>query len=153
MPSSSCAFLYSCIFLIGFFRTFSSSLSDGTGLLLLCEVAAKPFFEQHNANYNADRDSRAASCLATKGLGRVQPAAWQDAGETLENDALKGVHMPKGKPKEDATSAFSLWYNEVRLLAFPFPAGSTVLMSFVLDQYIVYDPAQIRVRYLLMVKM
>ena len=90
-------------------------MSDGTGLLLLCEVAAKPFFEQHNANYNADRDSRAASCLATKGLGRVQPAEWQDAGEILENEALKGVHMPKGKPKEDNSNPMALWYNEVRL--------------------------------------
>lgn len=36
------------------------SLSDNTGLLLLCEVAAKPFFEQHHANYNADADCKAA---------------------------------------------------------------------------------------------
>ncbi|TCD65883.1 hypothetical protein EIP91_002043 [Steccherinum ochraceum] len=108
-----------------------SHLSDGTGLLLLCEVAVKPFFEQYNANYDADRACHAASARATKGLGRVQPAAWQDAGETLEHDALKGVHMPKGKPKENNSGQESLMYNE----------------------YIVYDPSQIRVRYLLMVKM
>jgi hypothetical protein len=31
------------------------SLSDNTGVLLLCEVAAKPFYEQLDANYNADQ--------------------------------------------------------------------------------------------------
>ncbi len=36
------------------------SLSDNTGLLLLCEVLAKPFYEQHQANYNADQDCQKA---------------------------------------------------------------------------------------------
>lgn len=39
------------------------SLSDNTGILLLCEIAAKPFFEQKDANYNADQDCRAASAM------------------------------------------------------------------------------------------
>lgn len=34
------------------------SLSNRTGLLLLCEVAAKPFMEQLSANYNADQDCK-----------------------------------------------------------------------------------------------
>ena len=33
---------------------------------------------------------------ATKGLGRTQPADWQDAGDSLEHDDLKGCWMPKG---------------------------------------------------------
>ena len=37
-----------------------NSLSDNTGLLLLCEVLAKPFYEQHQANYNADQDCKKA---------------------------------------------------------------------------------------------
>ena len=36
-----------------------SSLSNSTGLLLLCEVAAKPFHEENDANYDADRDCKA----------------------------------------------------------------------------------------------
>ena len=40
-----------------------SYLSDDTGLLLLCEVAAAPFFEQKDANYDADRDSKKAGAL------------------------------------------------------------------------------------------
>lgn len=35
--------------------TVISSLSDSVGLLLLCEVAARPFHEETNANYNADQ--------------------------------------------------------------------------------------------------
>ncbi|KAH8101624.1 poly polymerase catalytic domain-containing protein [Cristinia sonorae] len=106
-------------------------LSDGTGLLLLCEVAAKPYLELMNADYDAGEACRQASCLATKGLGRIEPSEWQDAGETLKVDALKGCHMPKGKPNDGGGNDYGLWYNE----------------------YIVYNTAQIKLKYLLMVKM
>ena len=36
-------------------------LSDGTGLLLLCEVAAKPFYERTGAEYNADQGCKTAN--------------------------------------------------------------------------------------------
>jgi hypothetical protein len=39
------------------------SLSGSIGLLLLCEVAAKPFHEETNANYSADQ-----TCKANKKL-------------------------------------------------------------------------------------
>ncbi|EPS95706.1 hypothetical protein FOMPIDRAFT_1038418 [Fomitopsis schrenkii] len=106
-------------------------LSDNTGVLLLCEVAAKPFFEQHDANYSADQACKAAGARCTKGLGRTQPADWQDAGDALENDALQGVHMPKGPGQDVPGFQGYLQYNE----------------------YIVYDTSQVRLRYLLMVKM
>lgn len=89
-------------------------LSDGIGLMLLCEVAAKPFHELINSDYNADKSCKAAGKRVTKGLGRVQPLDWQDAGDALENDALKGVHMPKGKPSDVTQGNYSLYYNEVR---------------------------------------
>ncbi|KAL4247742.1 Poly [ADP-ribose] polymerase [Abortiporus biennis] len=106
-------------------------LSDNTGLLLLCEVAAKPFLEQKDANYYADETCKNAKALATKGLGRTQPGAWQDAGEALGHDELKGCHMPKGKGVDVNGQGLCLQYNE----------------------YIVYDSSQIRLRYLLMVRM
>ncbi|KAI0694469.1 poly polymerase catalytic domain-containing protein [Cerioporus squamosus] len=106
-------------------------LSDNTGLLLLCEVLAKPFYEQYQANYNADQDCKKAGNKSTKGLGRTQPAEWQDCGDALENPELRGCHMPKGPGKDVTDPRLYLQYNE----------------------YIVYDPSQIRVRYLLMVKM
>ena len=38
-----------------------SHLSDNTGLLLLCEVAAKPFFEKKDSDYYADQGCKTAS--------------------------------------------------------------------------------------------
>ncbi|KAJ3533877.1 hypothetical protein NM688_g7220 [Phlebia brevispora] len=90
-------------------------LSHNTGLLLLCEVAAKPFFEQIGANYDADRACKAAGARATKGLGTCQPGAWKDAGAALGNDELKGVHMPNGPAKNvNDNTGLCLMYNEVR---------------------------------------
>ncbi|KAI8983179.1 PARP-domain-containing protein [Trametes punicea] len=109
-----------------------SYLSDSTGLLLLCEVAAKPFLEQYEANYNADQDCKKAGARSTKGVGRTQPGDWQDAGAALNNPELRGCLMPKGPAKDvDDPNLRYLQYNE----------------------YIVYDVSQIRLCYLLMVKM
>lgn len=124
--------------------TFDLRTSNGIGIMLLCEVAAKPFFEQINANYNAQVECSQAGKLyvlfrnetgvtnvnasATKGLGRTQPAGWQDAGEVLNNDDLRGCWMPKGEfwastiwitlrrvtgGLTDASGAAYLQYNEV----------------------------------------
>ncbi|KAH9855747.1 poly polymerase catalytic domain-containing protein [Lenzites betulinus] len=106
-------------------------LSGGTGLLLLCEVAAKPFLEQHQANYDAAAESKKVGARATKGVGRSQPGDWQDAGVALNNPELRGCHMPKGPAVDAPNPQGYLQYNE----------------------YIVYDISQIRLRYLLMVKM
>lgn len=51
---------------------------------------------------------------STKGLGRTQPGAWQDAGKALGNDELKGVHMPKGPAVDQTNHTGGLQYNEVR---------------------------------------
>ncbi|PVG00709.1 PARP-domain-containing protein [Serendipita vermifera] len=105
--------------------------SQGVGILLLCEVAAKPFFEQFGSNYNAHTECGQAGKLSTKGLGRSQPVDWQDAGVALGHDELKGCWMPKGGLDNSANSNAYLQYNE----------------------YIVYQPSQIKLRYLMMVKM
>ncbi|KAJ7139532.1 poly polymerase catalytic domain-containing protein [Mycena epipterygia] len=107
-------------------------LSDDTGLLLLCEVAAKPFYELTTAEYNADKGCKSNKKKATKGLGRTQPGKWKDAGKALGNDELVGCHMPDG-PGQDT----------------PIPAGGYLQYN----EYIVYDASQIRLKYLLMVKM
>ncbi|KAL1740847.1 PARP-1-like protein [Schizophyllum fasciatum] len=104
-------------------------LSNGTGLLMLCEVAVKPFYERYDAEYDADKGCKKAKALATKGIGRTQPVNWKDAGKALDNPALHGCHMPDGQCRNDADPKAYLQYNE----------------------YIVYDVAQIRARYLLMV--
>lgn len=106
-------------------------LSNGTGILLLCEAAVKPFNELQNALYNADQECKKHNALATKGVGRFQPVDWQDAGAALDRSELSGVSMPKGKGSDATQSSLSLQYNE----------------------YIVYSVSQIRLRYLLMVNM
>ena len=82
-------------------------------MLLLCEVAVKPWLELTNARYDADKDVKRANKLydrplfrpaprshvtrrATKGVGRMQPTNWKDAGEALGHDELKGCLIPNG---------------------------------------------------------
>ncbi|KAG9103608.1 hypothetical protein FRC06_009618 [Ceratobasidium sp. 370] len=108
-----------------------SRQSKNIGILLLCEIAAKPCHELLNADYHADQTSKNNNAIATKGVGRTQPGEWQDCAEALGNEALKGVIMPKGELKQLDPPGAYLQYNE----------------------YIVYSPNQIRVRYLLMVEM
>ncbi|KAG6857651.1 hypothetical protein H0H87_010220 [Tephrocybe sp. NHM501043] len=108
-----------------------SHLSNNTGLLLLCEVAARPFHELTDASYNADKECKSNKKLATKGIGRTQPVDWKDAGVALDNPELIGCQMPAGPGKDVSPPNVYLQYNE----------------------YIVYDPSQIRLKYLLMVKM
>ncbi|KAG2142574.1 poly polymerase catalytic domain-containing protein [Suillus cothurnatus] len=108
-----------------------ASLSNQIGVLLLCEVAVKPFLEMTNGNYNADEDCKKGKKLATKGVGITQPTKWQDAGLALGHKELEDVYMPKGEASVVNPPGAMLMYNE----------------------YIVYDPSQIRLRYLLMVKM
>ncbi|TFK57669.1 PARP-domain-containing protein [Heliocybe sulcata] len=106
-------------------------MSNGVGILLLCDVAVKPFFEQTGANYNADQDCKKNNALSTLGQGTVAPDKWQDAGKALGNPELDGCDMPAGSGEAVKVDGAYLQYNE----------------------YIVYDAAQIRVRYLLMVKL
>ncbi|KAG1769586.1 poly polymerase catalytic domain-containing protein [Suillus occidentalis] len=107
-------------------------LSNQIGVLLLCEVAVKPFLERTGGYYNADIECKKNNKLATKGLGVTQHTNWQDAGAALGHKELEGVYMPKGEASRvDPPGGAFLMYNE----------------------YIVYDPSQIRLRYLLMVKM
>lgn len=83
-------------------------------MLLLCEVAVKPWLELTDANYGADEYAKKAKklyghsllphhdfhsqnlCRATKGVGRTQPVDWKDAGDALGHDDLKGCLMPNG---------------------------------------------------------
>ncbi|VDC02029.1 unnamed protein product [Peniophora sp. CBMAI 1063] len=108
----------------------NTHLSNRYGLILLCEAAVKPTFEQIHANYHADEDCKKAGKMSTHGVGRWQPEEWQDAGVALGNDSLLGVHMPKGPAKERSDKQYSLYYNE----------------------YIVYNINQVKLRYMLLFK-
>ncbi|KAJ1311334.1 hypothetical protein OPQ81_009829 [Rhizoctonia solani] len=105
--------------------------SKNIGIMLLCEVAVKPYLELNDSDYYADQNSKNNQKIATKGVGMAQPEEWQDCSDALGRDDLKGVIMPKGGLKQLKPPGAWLQYNE----------------------YIVYSPNQIRVRYLLMVDM
>lgn len=84
-----------------------------------------------NSDYHAGENAKKQGSLSTLGKGRTIPQGWKDAA-CVHSD-LSGVLMPdvSTPPKlQDDTNAW-LQYNE----------------------YIVYDVAQIRVKYLLYVHM
>jgi poly [ADP-ribose] polymerase len=54
------------------------------------------------------------SVRATKGVGRMQPTNWQDAGIALGHKELAGVYMPKGEASDVNPPGSYLQYNEVR---------------------------------------
>lgn len=110
-----------------------SGLSDGTALLLLCEAElGKPMQELTSCRQDAAKSAKAAGCWSTYGKGRTGPHLWKDA--SCVHPSLKGVQMPstrRSPPGPTDVPNSSLYYNE----------------------YICYDVAQIRLRYLFRVKM
>lgn len=111
----------------------ASYASRNTGLMLLCEVQlGNPMQELISGNYNAGEDAKASGKLATLGMGCTVPVGWKDAN--CVSSSLQGVIMPD----------VSLGMNDRAV-----HDQHTVLQY---NEYIVYDVAQIRQRYLLKVK-
>lgn len=106
--------------------------SGGTGLLLLCEAElGRPLYELTNASSSAGQEAKARGSASTWGKGCTGPSQWKDAG--CVNPALSGCIMPdmSTPPGPTHVDNASLQYNE----------------------YITYDVAQVRLRYLLRVRM
>jgi poly [ADP-ribose] polymerase len=107
--------------------------SGGKGLLLLGDVeVGDPLYELYDSDYHAGENAKKAGKIATLGKGRTIPGAWKDAG--CVHPDLKGIQMP------DASSGSVQLNNN----------NQTYLMY---NEYIVYDVAQIRLRYLFFVNM
>ncbi|KAJ5781100.1 hypothetical protein N7457_006260 [Penicillium paradoxum] len=108
-----------------------SSNSGGMGLLLLCDAElGAPMLELNSSDYSAGTVALQAGKIATLGMGSNVPGGWKDAG--CLTPSLKGVKMPDAAlGNTDDNQRRCLFYNE----------------------YIVYDIAQIRQRYLFQVKM
>ncbi|EEH17643.2 hypothetical protein PABG_00206 [Paracoccidioides brasiliensis Pb03] len=106
--------------------------SGKIGILMLCDVElGDPMLELVNSDYNAGENAKKQGSLSTLGKGQTVPQGWKDAG--CVHESLKGALMPdvKDPPKKQDNTDVQLQYNE----------------------YIVYDVAQIRVKYLLYVHM
>ncbi|QBZ63443.1 hypothetical protein PoMZ_05124 [Pyricularia oryzae] len=109
-----------------------SYISGNEALLLLCEAQlGDPMQELTDSDYNAGENAAEKGMYSTWGRGMTGPSKWKDAAGV--HDSLKGVKMPDTSVKPGNTNYPNAWlqYNE----------------------YIVYDLAQVRLRYLLRVKM
>ncbi|KUJ16942.1 PARP-domain-containing protein [Mollisia scopiformis] len=107
-------------------------ISNGHALLLLCEVElGKPIQMLTDASYTAGEDAKANGMSSTWGMGITGPSLWKDA--EILHPTLKGVKMPDTRLKPGSTNVMNayLQYNE----------------------YIAYDIAQVRLRYLFRVRM
>ncbi|KAK4548539.1 hypothetical protein LTR36_009449 [Oleoguttula mirabilis] len=106
-----------------------SSSSGNTGILLLCEVElGNPMYELLSGDSGAKEAAEKAGAIATYGIGRTTPQGWVDAGDAISED-LRGIKIPDPElePSEQKQHPNAyLQYNE----------------------YICYDVAQIRLRYL-----
>ncbi|KAK6699201.1 hypothetical protein SNK05_012017 [Fusarium graminearum] len=105
--------------------------SGGEALLLLCEAElGDPIQKLTGASYDAGTTAKNQGMHSTWGQGRTGPSSWIDAEVVHEN--LKGIKMPDPniKPGNTNVANAGLYYNE----------------------YICYDVAQVKLRYLLRVK-
>ncbi|KAI9149511.1 Poly [ADP-ribose] polymerase [Paramyrothecium foliicola] len=106
--------------------------SSGHALLLLCEAElGDPIQKLTNSSYTAGESAYKQNMWSTWGQGGTGPSKWIDAGAV--HKSLKGIKMPDAKVPPGPTKIPNtcLYYNE----------------------YICYDVAQVRLRYLFRVKM
>ncbi|OCK89438.1 PARP-domain-containing protein [Cenococcum geophilum 1.58] len=106
-------------------------ISNGHALLLLCEAElGNPIQSLTSASYNAGEDAKSKGMLSTLGQGMTGPKAWKDA--KCVHPSLAGVLMPDTATAPGPTDVpnAGLLYNE----------------------YICYDISQVRLRYLLRIK-
>ncbi|PSR81251.1 poly polymerase catalytic domain-domain-containing protein [Coniella lustricola] len=108
------------------------NISRNTALLLLCEAElGKPMYERDHGDSNGRANAAANGSWSTLGRGGTMPPQWKDAA--CVHPSLKGVMMPATEKKlpGPTNGSHGLLYNE----------------------YICYDVAQIRLRYLFRIRM
>ncbi|KAF2770554.1 PARP-domain-containing protein [Teratosphaeria nubilosa] len=112
--------------------------SGGHALLLLCEAElGNPILVLRDAKYDADLEVKKQGLLLTMGQGRISPVGWKDAG--CITPGLAGVMMPDTAqpPVDTGVSGY----------------GSHGYAPLMYNEYICYNVAQVRLRYLLRVRM
>ena len=121
-----------------------TSETGKTGLMVLCEVGLGKSNELMQADYDAGLKLKETGCMSTKGVGKHFPDP-RDTGKTDD-----GVAVPLGKlitkPSEKKIQVKGGSRSSRRVAA---AAASTELLY---NEYIVYDPAQIQMRYLVEVQ-
>ncbi|KAI9755981.1 MAG: hypothetical protein M1815_004343 [Lichina confinis] len=104
--------------------------TGGLGLLLLCEadVGRPTQLITTGAKYDAAESAASGGFIATEGIGGRGPSKWKDAG--VVHPDLRGVLMPDCDAPELRTPDTHLQYNE----------------------YVVYNEAYVRLRYLFRIR-
>eukprot|EP00043_Microstomoeca_roanoka_P016454 m.168072 g.168072 ORF g.168072 m.168072 type:complete len:139 (+) comp16464_c0_seq2:36-452(+) len=102
-----------------------ASPENDTGVLVLCEVALGDMYERLHAQHDAGEKCKAAGKHSTWGIGKTTP----DPNETLTLE--NGVTVPLGKGIENPEAADG---------------------SLLYDEFVVYDTAQIKMRYVIKMK-
>ena len=107
---------------------YCNSFSSGnTGLLLLCEAElGKPSLKLTDADSGAGSRAKKENCISTWGVGQTTPAGWKDAG--CVHPSLKGVSMPDISTAPGDSGEGDAWLQY--------------------DEFICYDIAQVKLRYL-----
>ncbi|MCJ1392414.1 hypothetical protein MMC18_005281 [Xylographa bjoerkii] len=109
-------------------------MSGGTGILMLCEAElGKPMYEIPTGDPDAEEHARKHGAVSTLGVGKTAPMGWVD-GKGI-HESLKGVSVPDAKKGLGDNSK----------------ANADGYLQF--NEYICYDVAQLRLRYLFRVGM
>jgi len=125
------------------------SISGGHALLLLCEAElGKPMQTLKHHSYEAAKDAKKLGVCSTWGQGRVGPKAWKDA--KCLNASLAGVMMVCPIRPCCLLLLTDLAQPDVAVAPGDTDIEGTVLQY---NEYICYDVAQVRLRYLLRVRM
>ncbi|KAI5237167.1 PARP-domain-containing protein [Aureobasidium subglaciale] len=123
--------------------------SDGHALLLLCEAElGKPMQTLTDASYNAAETAKELGAFSTWGQGKTSPKAWKDAG--CIHPSLAGATMVSSSVPARADISLTIAQPDTT----QDPGDTNVPGAYLLyNEYICYDIAQVRLRYLLRVKM
>ncbi|GKT41302.1 poly [ADP-ribose] polymerase 2-B [Colletotrichum spaethianum] len=127
-----------------------SGYSGGQALLLLCEAElGDPMQKLTNSRSNAGETARANGMWSTWGQGRTGPSQWKDAG--CVNPSLKGIKMVRMiRMHSDTRIVANVQQPDVSVL----PGDTNIPnASLQYNEYIAYNLAQVRLRYLFRVKM
>lgn len=124
--------------------------SGGTALLLLCEAElGNPMYELTGASSTAGKDAKAKGMCSTWGKGRVGPSQWKDA--KCVHPSLAGVMMVSFFSN---TSGVRHMLTALQPDVAITPGDTNVAGAYLqYNEYITYDVAQVRLRYLLRVRM
>ncbi|RFU72947.1 poly polymerase polyadp-ribose synthetase [Trichoderma arundinaceum] len=108
-----------------------SDTSGGQALLLLCEAKlGHPIQLLKRPNYNAGSSAKRKGMESTLGMGEVAPSEWEDAG--VVHESLKGVQIPN-------------------ILQGPCRTDEVTVLKY--NEYVCYDIAQVKLRYLFHIQM